>query len=305
MQKAQCGLCGKTVPLNDSITVMGQPVCVTCAEREFEENPEYGGGDITANIDPTVCAKCGKDGGLSVLEKVMEYPVCPECALTVKNYPFPRWIKLSALGLAALVVLSFVLNIRFIQANSEIEGFFAALDVGDYQQASLLSESAAARVPEIADFRYLNHYSTALVLLDEGNPRQALDHLEKCRLVLPQEYMVEDIIRNTRLGMAFDEADYDKFLALAREDYDAHPNNRNNILVMASAFAAKYAETGNDAFKKNSSAMLEKYRGISGEEDLDDYENRILHRLYTREILSSEDFASRYPLGWDNPEGDW
>ena len=72
---------------------------------------------------------------------------------------------------------------------------------------------------------------------------------------------------------------------------------------LASAYACKYAETQDDQYKVKSLLALERARSLSGADAQlkaahDEYAQRILHRLHTREIIDRDEFYQRYPNGW-------
>lgn len=304
MQELVCEHCGKTVPLNESATVLGQQICFECTENEAKNNPKLSPDDVKPNLDPTICAKCARDGGSLEMEIIMGFPVCAGCAPNFGNHPFPKWIKLGALGLAILVVLSFALNVRFWRANNELEEFWVAMEAGDHKKAALLAESATQRVPEVDDIQYLGYFSAGLVFMEEENPSEALKKFQICKHVLPPEFMVEELIESANRSIAFNDGNYDQFLALAREAYGEDPGNRTNILFLASALACKFAETGEENYKTQSREKIEEYKVTPGPDDNTDYVMRIQHRLYAREVLQPSEFYERYPDGWTNPEGD-
>jgi hypothetical protein len=76
--------------------------------------------------------------------------------------------------------------------------------------------------------------------------------------------------------------------------------------LIASAYACKYAVTGNEQFKQQSLEFLKKAKIISEQQgrlnDFEEYEDRILHRLETREIISRKEFIQKFPNGWKNQQ---
>ncbi len=304
MKEIQCRHCEKTVPMNESFTALGDQTCLACTEALVESNSDLEENSIKPNRDPTVCITCNSDGGSRDLDKIMGYPVCLRCAPDFKNHPFPLWIKIGALGLAVLVVLSFGLNVRFVKANNDLEAYWLAMESGDFQEAVELSEAAAKRVPEVLDIKYLNSYSAGLVFMGQDMPREALAKFNECKGVFSEDFGVEEFIWSAQKNIAFDDQNYDLFLSMSREDYEADPDLKFNILMLASALACKYVSTGEDGFRFQAEKLLEEYRASADPEDHSDYEMRIEHRLYTRDIITPQQFTERYPDGWLNPEGD-
>jgi hypothetical protein len=99
--------------------------------------------------------------------------------------------------------------------------------------------------------------------------------------------------------VAFDAKDYDGFLMIAKEMIVKQPEVHFTYAMLASACACKYAVTRDTAFHEQSMAALDRARAISGgDPSFKEYEQRILHRLYTHEILTPEEFHRRFPNGW-------
>jgi hypothetical protein len=78
------------------------------------------------------------------------------------------------------------------------------------------------------------------------------------------------------------------------------PNEAQAVAGLASAYACKYAATGNEKFRKESLKRLDQARRLAGPKSLpmQEYVERIQHRLDTRQILTREEFAKRFPSGY-------
>jgi hypothetical protein len=108
---------------------------------------------------------------------------------------------------------------------------------------------------------------------------------------------------DAKVGVAFDQGDYDQFLQLAIEMEAKHKDDPVYVEQLASAYACKYAETQDEQYKTKSLAALDRSKTlISSKPEYQafyaEYEQRILHRLHTREIISRSEFQKRYPNGW-------
>ena len=303
MKKIVCKHCGETVPLGESWTVLGEEICLSCAEIVEETNSSLSAEDVSPNVDRTVCVKCGADRGNFENDLIMGFPVCPVCTPTFGNMPFPAWIKWSAVGLAVLVVLSFVLNMRFYEANKELEAYWEALYEEDYHEATRLAEVAVDLVPEDWELPVLVDYSTGMAFLMDDQPGDALEHFQNCRGILPTEFYIETLIRTCQQGVAFDEGDYAEFLVIAREDLKSNPADPRSMLVVASGLACRFVETGDDDFRNKAEAMINKALELDSGEASTKYAMRIRHRLHSMEILQPREYAARYPYGW-TPEGE-
>ena len=298
MQKCTCDHCRDSVPLNDSIVVLGERLCLVCAGPIIEANTDLTEQDVERNPDPTVCVMCGHDGGSRELDQVAGLPICETCAPTILNRPFPGWIKASALVLAALVVLSLSANWRFVQANFELEKVDAAIESGEIHVVAGLYVSAAEHVPEIADLAILGNYWTGIAYLEEDNPREALIHLNKCLKDLPPDFQVAEMISSAESSVAFDNRDYHEFLRLVKIRAEEAPDNMIARLGVASALACLYVDTGNEDYSKQARDIVGPISAEEMDSDVAEYIMRIRHRLETRTILKPTEFYEQYPDGW-------
>jgi len=292
------------VPLNDSFTFARRRLCASCTEQAVNSAGELPEGSVVRNTDPTVCANCGKDAGERQLPQLMSVPLCNRCMAFFRNRPFPGWIRLAFVGLIAIVVFSLMWNARFMLAYKELRALGKATAAGAFDEAAALAASAADRVPECADLRHLAQFYEGVSLLHADKCAEALEKLEACKPGVPPEWRVDRMILHARMGVAFDKGDYDGFLAEAQKVLQANPNDAMSSATVASAYACKFAATGEEAFRQKSLEFLEQARSKPPNEELPDYEVRIRHRLHTREIITRKQFAERYPGGWkpDKPE---
>jgi len=61
-----------------------------------------GSGPTAEEQPPTQCVQCGSPE----FSSITELPVCEPCRQALVRYPFPPWVKWSAVGIALLVVFS-------------------------------------------------------------------------------------------------------------------------------------------------------------------------------------------------------
>lgn len=99
-------------------------------------------------------------------------------------------------------------------------------------------------------------------------------------------------------GAAFERQDYDSFLNIAQKQWTEAPRAETAGAV-ASAFACKYASTGDFQYRQKSEEMLEKARQLSltdAEEQkrFTEYAERIQYRLKSREIITTTEFNRRF-----------
>jgi hypothetical protein len=102
-------------------------------------------------------------------------------------------------------------------------------------------------------------------------------------------------------GAAFEGGDYDRFLQLAQQHFKLKPNPMTAGAV-ASAFACKYAKTGEQAYREQSEAMLAQAANDvkndpEAQKAYDEYAERIRYRLKSREIIDTDEYNRRFRAG--------
>jgi hypothetical protein len=252
-------------------------------------------------VDPTVCAQCAKDCGDEELPRIANLPVCEKCDDYFRNRPYPTWLKVSFAVFLALAIAAFVYNLRYFLGYVDIVRAGHAMDRGQTEQALKYYATASDRLPEIPELAVYKaqqlaseeKFDEAETILQKAQPHAAPQLRDGFRTVE----------LDIQLASAFAHRDYDKFLAVANQLYNVRPKDPMNVASLASAYACKYATTGNKEFKDQAEIFLalakEQSSSNPHEKDaFEDLENRIQHRLATREILSPEQFKERFPNGW-------
>ncbi len=102
-------------------------------------------------------------------------------------------------------------------------------------------------------------------------------------------------------GVAFARKDYDTFLAISEKQWNEH-NVSQTAGVLSSALACKYTVTGDVSYKQRSEAMLERARQLAegnkeAAKELDEYAERILFRLESRQIINKTEYDRRFRGG--------
>jgi hypothetical protein len=297
MLKVKCSVCGKVLPMKNTSKTDDRILCVDCYEK-LTSTQETVTSEFRYQVDPTVCGRCGLDNGSHPLPTLATQPVCQQCADYLRNRPFPLWIKTSFAGLIIFVVLAAVWNMRFFLAWEDTKVAFNLMGQ-DMGQAAERMRTARNRVPESPDLQAFSAFLDGVVHLQQDRPKEALASLEKCRYRVPSTLGVDILILQAKAGVAFDAKDYDGFLVAAKKIIAKEPDVRLSYAMLASAYACKYAVTSDMAFHEQSLAALERARAMSGSDpSFKEYEQRILHRLNTQEILTPEEFHRRFPNGW-------
>jgi len=248
-------------------------------------------------IDPTICQRCGAN---ETQEAVAALHVCSECAGIMNDYPFPRWLKIAAAGLALLVVFSMAWNLRFLRAIHEYKNCNAAFAEGNVDEAELYATAAFALVPESDDLKTAVAFYRGVIAMRDGNYAEAIELFKEVDTEPQLGTMLWVFTRRVMIGKAFDDKDYDTFLSLSKENAELCPDEAFEQAGVASAYACKFAVTGSPEFREQAMDTLEKARALVEGDDphWTEYEQRILHRLDSREIISRDEFVKRFPDGW-------
>ena len=282
------------------LSASGRTLCPTCGAQFVQE---HGGSNrLSRQVDPTVCVNCGADNGDTPHATLMKLPTCAKCTDFYRNRPFPGWVKASFAAVMALVLVSLAWNWRFFQAHFEIKAAIVALSKDNFQAASQNALAAAAHAPEVPFFQSLAAYCQGVSFLQNGKSEKAEECLQRCG-DLPKSLHAPLLLEQASLGAAFDRKDYDRFLQLAEERARQHPQDSIAQAQVASALACQYAAHGDGDLRRRAEAKLEEAKRIDSKPlQAARYDERILHRLQTREIISGEEFLRRFPHGW-TPSG--
>ena len=302
VRKIACARCQGEFQVNDTLMVRESPVCETCAESIFKEEKILS-NQVQRQIDPTICIGCGLDNGDTDLAMLGHLPVCPACETRFKNRPFPGWVKAALVGVVVLVVSTLAWNSRFIRAYCELKRSGTAMAMGDVERGATHFISASRLVPENAGLQAYAAFYEGVLLLSQDKSAEALTLLESCRGQVANESDLDDLIVNARVGVAFDQGNYDEFLQLALQMNQKYKDDPAYVGQLASAYACKYAQTQDEQYKAKSLTELDRAKTLTGSRPeyqafYAEYEQRILHRLHTREIISRSAFKERYPNGW-------
>lgn len=290
--------------MNEAFTAAKQTFCKSCLEQFLAEHRDLTRkpGAIARLRDPSMCAECGADGGDAELGTIAGLPVCATCDNRFRNRPFPTWLKASLAVLMCVAVAAFVYNLRFFLAYVELIRGGRAVEKGDVVQAAAMYESAAGRVPEIKELAVMSSLFKAQRLLANDKDEEALALIQSVSKTAPHElqatYHELELIAES--GVAFKRHDYDTFLDRSQKMMELRPSLSRAVAGVASAYACKYAATGERAFYEESLKYLARARELEsgGSKEAQEYESRIRHRLQTRNVITKEEFDKKFPNGW-------
>jgi hypothetical protein len=167
-----------------------------------------------------------------------------------------------------------------------------------FAKASDLAGEAASRLPDHPFIPLERDVYRGLDLVNNDRSAEALAIFRRIQQAEPKFEAIAELIASADLGAAFEAKDYDAFLSKSRAFRDAEPNNVWAVGGLASALACKYAVTGESSFKAESMRCLEEARGLGGRlpdaNEFREYEERILHRIETRQIIPKKEYDRLY-----------
>ena len=305
MRKGNCDKCGQSFVLNELVSVFNETLCDCCTEDRLKNTAQerITGETVYRLTDPTICSRCGADGGQQEYGLLLKMPVCDSCGEHMRKYPFPLWIKAACLGLIVLVVFTISWNWRFFRARILMDRATKAVFLeGRLVDGAGQMQTAARLVPESGDMATLSNLMSGLVEMQEENYEKALDHFGRCS-GLPPDFGLDTLIVRCRIGAAFDNKDYREFLKFALQFQESSPDDPVSVAQVSSAYACLYATNGNDEDKDKAMEFLsraEKLSVNSVDSGFDEYKERILHRIETREVISRQEYYER--MGKPLPE---
>jgi len=307
MREVSCAACQAKAPMNEAFSLADRHFCQPCLEKFLAEpDADTKAGEIVRLLDPTVCANCGADEGDREWPELAGMPTCTSCETFFRNRPYPKWLKIAFVVFLVVAVGAFIYNLRFFLGYVAILRAQDAMDAGDLKGAAHWHASAARRLPEIPELTAISDFFHAQELLTENKNEEALQLLNQAKPKAPPDWqaMFMHMERAAKIGVAFDSKDYDKFLELSQEAAQSSPEDPMAVLSVASAYACKHAESGSEQDRERCLTALERAKLLASDapEQIATYENRIQHRLETREVISGEEFAKRFPNGWKPEE---
>ena len=266
MIRVECAACHESFPMNDTARIEKQPLCLKCASADLSAmgNIAPDPASLRKQVDPTVCCGCGSDFGSAALPTLQSgLPVCESCRQAFLHRPFPNWVKLSFAALVAVAVVSLLVNWRFTAAYREMKKATREAQAGRIGAAAALLTSASLRVPESADLRDAAALYKGMHLLLSDKSTEALPYLREFGAKYPEQN-VADLVYQAEVGAAFDRHDYDTFLAKEQQYLAQHAGDPMATAAVASAYACKYAVTGDPSFKTQSLQTLEHAKSLAG-----------------------------------------
>lgn len=246
-------------------------------------------------IDETICYFCQADNGETPQQKVAGIPACASCVARLRRPSLPSWLTTAGAVIAVLVVVTFARNWRFVMAEVEAIRAGRASQAGDMPTAVALMTSAANRVPEVQGLADTAAFLRGIELFDADRAAEAIPWLRKAAEHAPSDSAVQLYLISAESGAAFDAHDYDRFLDFSQRLMSLTPNESSAVAQVASAYACKYAVSGDEAFRQAAVEHLHKAESLATNRAAhDEYAERINHRLSSREIITKREYDARF-----------
>ena len=300
MKHVVCNVCSnKDIPITDSIKIDNKIYCIPCANNNFPDEASLKDKLVEKENDPTICSSCHQDFGSLVLNKISTYPICETCETKIKNKTFPVWVKGFCITVIAIVITGFMWNWKYYQAYKDIKLSSQYLNNGDYTKATAFMTSASSKVPEAQDLEAMSQYLHGMELLSKDKSAEALVEFNKCNDVLSADYNISTLIIHAKIGVTFDNKDYDGFLEATKESLTQDTTNALSLSSVASAYACIYADKSKEDAKQNALQYLAKARAIDDTSaEMRSYYNMIEYRIDSKKIIKREEFNKQFPNGW-------
>jgi hypothetical protein len=296
MKYQTCSVCGNHVPINSILAIDQIIHCEDCVKQKFPSENDLKGKIISKEFDPTVCAYCANDHGEVLLNKMGEYPICATCEKNVHKRIFPKWVKAFFAGVIALVILSSVVNWRFLRAyflHRKTEAVFATQNA---EKIAAHFSELSANVPEIKEFGTIALYNAGIDLMSQDRSEEAIQLFARCT-DLPSTYQVNMYMQQAKVGAAFEKKDYHQFLIESKR-FLLFDSSAVTLAQIASAYSCLFATQKSDSTLIQANEYILKAKANDTEQSLTNYLNMIRYRLTTGDIVTYAQFEAKFPNGW-------
>jgi hypothetical protein len=181
---------------------------------------------------------------------------------------------------------------RYQEANKVLTGHKG----GQFEEGPLAAE--VRRTFERVD-KAMAKAQEAKRLYEAEKHREASRAIHEAAALLPEDPNLAAGVLLVDSRLAFDQKDYDTFLAIAERGWKSRPQSSDAAAALASALACKYAVTGDPTFRTRTEEMLEKARQLAASspeaaQRQKEYEERTRYRLKTRKILDPKEYDRQF-----------
>lgn len=288
MKQSVCWRCLKLFPVEEMVVTAGRSLCGPCSKADA----------VARESEPVCCSVCQKQLPPGSKGQSGNASICDSCKATQWERTFPLWVKGMFAVLLTLAVLSYVFNYRFLVGYIESLRANRAWRDGKTEVAASLMESATKYVPESTDIDLKASLYRGVQFLGEGHPVEAVRLFRKYQEHYPEDQGINSLLLKAEANLAFQQKDYDTMLARYQTLFERDPSNPNIAAQVCSAFACKYAVTGEERFKQEANKYLERAKALDPKV-FAAFEKLIYYRLTTRKIFPSEEVG---PLQMEGKE---
>ena len=302
MKRMTCLDCRKQLPVAEIFLYKGQEYCAGCLDVKVNSGIKITQNEVVGQIDDTICYNCGLDNGDVEFAKITHFPFCQKCTDFVRNRPFPRWIKLSAVIAIVIVLFGFFYNAKYFYAHLNIRQAEQAFWVGDFEKAYQKYDMAAQRLPHLLYLQIIADFYRGMYFLNEGDSQKALTLFMSYKSYYPDDTYVDMLIPLAEASVAFDVKDYQKSYSINKKYYESYPESADAILGRMASAACLYATTQKQQYKDETNEMFQAALSLEmseeGRERVRELIQRMKHRMFSREIITEKEYFERFPDGW-------
>lgn len=291
-----CSICGNQTPLNSILNIDQVAHCEKCLSEKFPDERDLNGKLITREFDQTVCANCSTDFGERILNKIGEYPTCTACERLVEERIFPVWVKAFFAGIIVLVILSGILNWRFVRGyylDKKTKTVMASMDA---EKIATHFSELSANVPEVPEFQTVALLNAGIELMANDRSDEAYKLFQQCTS-LPENYYVDIYMQEAKIGAAFENKDYRQFLIEAKR-FLVYDSSATSLAQVASAYSCLFASEKSDSTFLLANDYINRAESKDPEQTLTSYLNMIRYRLTTGNIVTRAQFEAKFPNGY-------
>jgi hypothetical protein len=153
-------------------------------------------------------------------------------------------------------------------------------------------------VPESKDLAEASVLFQGISFVFQDRSAEAVPLLRRWMTSHAEDAAIGVLLLEAELGAAYDARDYALMYEKAVDLRDRSPGVNRSVLQLASAAACRYAETGDERFRREAETLVGQVRERATAEEREaneEYIARILHRLSTREIIDKDEYDRRFP----------
>jgi hypothetical protein len=137
MGDIKCSECGQVATAANAYQLNGRLYCAKCAKSAIEYAKSSGQTvEIVRYADKSVCSRCNAYVGESGAHlEVGNLRFCQPCATLVQDWPYPKWLKLSLVGLLLLLGIALIHGQKYFEAGKNLYRGEQLVERHQYAQA--------------------------------------------------------------------------------------------------------------------------------------------------------------------------